>query len=93
VSGYAMVLGDCFACKRPFMFNPTHVPSVLIDPANGLPPDMGGDPGRARREPLCEACVTRANVARMDGGKAPINVHPEAYEPAREDELDWSDRP
>lgn len=81
MSGYSIVVGECFVCGRVFTFNPHHVPSVPIDPVTKLPPDMGGDPGRARREPICRDCVERANVERVERGDAPFVVHPDAYEP------------
>lgn len=39
----------CFMCKHPFWFDPDRVTSASIDPETGLPPDLGGDPRRARR--------------------------------------------
>lgn len=44
--GYALVLGNCIACKRMISFNPNAVPSLMV---NG------------RREPLCEGCANRWN--------------------------------
>lgn len=63
-------LGPCGACKNPFSFDPDTVPSVPVDPETGLPPDMGGDPARAIRMPICPACCRRANVERRKTGQA-----------------------
>lgn len=70
MSGVMFVRGLCFACKRPFDFDPDSVPSVPIDPVTGLPPDLGGDPERARREPICPSCARSANVRRRKAGQA-----------------------
>lgn len=66
--GPEVALGLCFTCKQPFAFDPVTVPSVPIDPVTGLPPDLGGDAGRARREPICPDCVQRVNVERQRRG-------------------------
>jgi hypothetical protein len=63
-------IAPCYACKQPFAFDPDRVTSVSIDPVTGLPPDLGGDPGRARREPLCPRCCRIANVERAARGLA-----------------------
>ena len=81
MSGYTIVVGNCFACKRVFGFNPLLVPSVLIDPVRGLPPDMGGDPERAKRQPVCRSCMERANERRVATGAEAVPIHPEAYDP------------
>lgn len=60
------VLGECFGCKGLFTFNADFVPSIPID---GV------------REPICRACVERANPERIANGLEPIRVHPDAYEP------------
>lgn len=87
MSGFVFVLGPCFVCGQPFTFNPTLVPSVPIDPVTKRPPDLGGDPERARREPVCASCVERANVLRERNGLAPFVVRPGAYEAMPEAEL------
>ena len=61
-------IAPCFMCKQPFAFDPDRVTSISIDPVTGLPPDLGGDPGRARREPLCPPCCIAANVERARRG-------------------------
>ena len=81
MTGYAIVIGKCFGCKRMFTFNGDHVPSLWIDPVTQLPPDMGGDPDRCKREPLCQDCVREGNEVRRRNGKEPIVVHPLAYQP------------
>jgi len=65
-----IALGPCWACHRLFEFHPDLVQSVPIDPVTGLPPDMGGDPARAQREPLCPACCAEANIERRARGLA-----------------------
>jgi len=63
-----IALGPCWACRRVFEYHPDLVQSVLIDPVTGLAPDMGGDPQRARREPLCPDCCKLANAERRRRG-------------------------
>jgi hypothetical protein len=57
-----------FMCKVPFHFDADRVTSVPIDPVTGLPPDLGGDPERARREPICPSCCRLANAERKTRG-------------------------
>ena len=78
---WMFVLGSCWFCKGPMTFNPEKVPSLPIDPVTGLTPDLGGDPGRATREPLCRVCVEKANVMREAAGLEAFAIHPDAYEP------------
>lgn len=73
------VYAPCFACKRPFLFHPDLVPSIPIDPTNGLPADMGGDPAKVEREPICRSCVQEANANRLAAGRELIVVAPGAY--------------
>ena len=61
-----IVYGECFACKAPLSFNPTHVPSLPVD---GV------------RQPICAGCIERANPRRIANGLQPVVIHPEAYEP------------
>lgn len=68
MTGYMAVFGPCFMCRVPFSFHPDLVTSVPIDPVNGLPPDLGGDPDRAQREPICPSCCRLANVERRQRG-------------------------
>jgi hypothetical protein len=70
MNGYIIVIGNCFACKRPFGFNADHVPSV-----------PGEISGTGTREPICRTCVERANPERIKNGLEPIAIHPLAYEP------------
>jgi len=64
-------LGPCLSCGVLFFFYPDTVPSVPIDPVTGLPPDLGGDPQRATRRPVCVSCRRRANPARIAAGLRP----------------------
>ena len=70
--GYALVTSNCFGCKKLFMYNPIHVPSITVD---------------GQREPVCLTCVERVNPMRKANGLEPIKLHPEAYEPVSEYEL------
>jgi hypothetical protein len=56
------------------------VPSVLIDPLTRLPPDLGGDPDRARYEPVCHRCIIQVNERRLEEGRDLIEVLPGAYD-------------
>lgn len=62
--GYMFAFGPCWACKQLFGFDPDAVPSIPIDPVTGRPPDLGGDPERAVRQPICPACIDEANRQR-----------------------------
>lgn len=64
-----LVTGHCVRCKAPFSFDPERVPSIPIDPENGLPPDLGGDPSRAVREPVCPSCCKAVNPERRRRGQ------------------------
>jgi hypothetical protein len=69
---YALCHSACFVCGQIFSYNPMRVPSVRID---GV------------RQPICRACVERANPRRIASGLAPIDPLPDAYEPCAEEEL------
>ena len=69
--GYYFILAPCVACRVPFSFNPEKVPSHRRTP---------GGP----REPICRACVTRANPLRKEKGLEEIQVLPGAYKFATE---------
>jgi hypothetical protein len=70
--GYAFVIGGCVTCGRLMTFNPLYVPSVRV---------------KGVREPVCRACVERANPERRRRGLPEIALHPQAYEPCDETEL------
>jgi hypothetical protein len=63
---WMMVIGPCILCGRIFEFNADRVPSAVV---NG------------KREPLCRACVERANPLRKEKGLPEIRILPGAYEP------------
>lgn len=71
---YVFVTAPCIACKVPFLFHPNRVPAAVV---NGI------------REPICQACVERANPQRIARGLKPIPILPGAYEPADESEIVW----
>lgn len=66
-----VAIAPCVGCARPFAFDPDTVPSVPIDPVTRLSPDLGGDPARAVRQPVCLACRLAANPARLAAGLQP----------------------
>lgn len=70
--GYISAMGPCYTCRDLFMFNPERVPSVVI---NGV------------REPVCEACMTKANAIRKAKGLPLLEILPGAYDAADESEL------
>lgn len=70
--GYAIVMGNCYACGQFMRFNPVRVPSIRV---SGV------------REPVCRACIERANPLREQNGLDPIAIHPDAYEACEESEL------
>lgn len=74
--GVAYMMSPCFACRRVFCYNPVRVPSL---PANVSP--------TGTREPICQACVDRANPERIARGLDPIVPHPDAYSPIDEQDL------
>jgi len=71
---FVSVLGTCIGCREPFSFHPNLVPSVRV---------------RGSREPICKACVDKANPERIKRGLAPIAILPGAYEAAAEAEVNW----
>ena len=81
--GQLFAFGPCWSCGRAFTFHPDLVPSLPIDPATNLPSDMGGDPDRVVRQPICQDCVDRANDKRRRDGRPLIVVIPGAYGPGR----------
>jgi hypothetical protein len=78
--GFVMAVGSCFACRRPFGFNPHRVPSVPIGADGSI--QAGGD-----RKPICRTCAVRVNEARRAGGLPVWDVSDEVYGPIEEAEL------
>jgi hypothetical protein len=68
---HIMAYGPCFCCGVPFWFDPDSVPSLFVDPVTGKAPDMGGNPERAVREPVCIPCRELANPVRITAGLEP----------------------
>jgi len=71
--GWALCHGYCIGCGALFAFNPVRVPSITV---NGS------------REPICNACVHRANPERIKNGLEPIVPASDAYEACDESELE-----
>jgi hypothetical protein len=71
--GYMLAMGPCLGCRKVFSFNPVRVPSCSVV--------------TGKREPICQACVDRLNLIRVENGLQPIVPLPRAYEPGAEDEL------
>ena len=70
--GFVLGMGVCFACRRPFTFNPHKVPVL---PYNG------------ERHPICAVCMDAANEKRAAMGLAPHPILPGAYDAMPEGEL------
>jgi len=65
---YMFVTGYCYGCKNIFSFNADFVPSIRIE---------------GEKEPICEECMKRTNVVRVEKGLSPHPIHPQAYEPQK----------
>ena len=70
--GYALCTSACIGCGSIFSYNPMRVPSIRI---------------KGNREPICRACVDRANPKRIANGLEPIVPADDAYEACDESEL------
>lgn len=65
--GFMSYHGVCPSCKRFFIANPDHVPSITI---------------KGEREAICRACFEKWNeMHRTSKGLEPEPLHPNAYEP------------
>lgn len=74
MTGYALAMGPCLACRQVFAFNPLRVPSSTA--VTGV------------REPICGTCYARLNAKRVGMGLPPFPPPlPGAYEPVEEGEL------
>jgi len=73
--GYAIVFGPCCACGHSFGYHPNFVPSIFV---------------HGKKEPVCEDCMRVANEKRKANGVPIVEIHPQAYEPCREEELRWN---
>lgn len=68
-----LATGACYVHDGVFSFNPDTVPSVLVDPATGLPGDHPNATPNLRREelvarPVCPDCVDAWNAQRVAKG-------------------------
>jgi len=72
--GYAMAASACFGCGKVFMYNPHRVPSFP-------------DPKTMQKEPVCKECMELVNRRRVEIGVKPHPIHPDAYEPIKEEDL------
>jgi len=66
--GFVTLMATCYTCGRPFTCSPTLVPSV--------PPHLTRT---GQKEPVCRACIERANPEREKNGLSPIEILPGAY--------------
>jgi hypothetical protein len=62
-------VAPCWGCREPFAFDPDTVPCIPIDPESGLPPDLGGNPQTAVKQPICPQCVREFNALRRAAGQ------------------------
>lgn len=68
-----MLICDCAACHKPITANPIYCPSIRV---NG------------EKQPICESCFEIWNeIHRVSLGLPPIALHPQAYEPADENQV------
>jgi hypothetical protein len=72
MAGYVSCIGTCFACKKPFSFNPNKVPSLRVE--------------GVKRE-ICRTCIEIANPKRIANGLEPVAILPGAYEACPEEEV------
>jgi hypothetical protein len=70
--GYAMVIGTCLVCDKPFSFNPHKVPSMRY---------------KGNREPVCKECMDELIKGEEEAGIVPKRYHPDAYSSIKEEEL------
>jgi hypothetical protein len=72
--GYALAMGDCLCCQKPFAFNPVKVPSFRY---------------KGSKEPICRDCMVVVNQKRVASGLEPFAIAADAYEACDEGELDY----
>jgi hypothetical protein len=80
MSGWVNVVAPCFACGRPFSFNPHRVPSIPIGPDGKV--SATGD-----RKPICSTCIVVVNERRKAAGLPEWPVYPDSYDAIPESEL------
>lgn len=54
----------CIGCRKPITFNPTRVPSIVVDDV---------------RLPICRKCAERANEARVKAGHETFQIYADSY--------------
>lgn len=72
--GYALCIGDCYACGKTFSFNPVRVPSFRDK--NNV------------RQPVCRSCMEQINRKRQKMSLEPFVIPEDAYDYCEESELD-----
>jgi hypothetical protein len=70
--GYAMALGGCLLCSRPFIYNPIKVPSFRV---------------KGVKQPVCSLCMAEVNLKRKLMKVEEFVIPPDAYEACDENEL------
>jgi hypothetical protein len=86
MNGVAIWISPCWLCGHSFMFDIDRVASILIDTVTRLAPDLGGDPSRAEREPVCPSCCKTANAERRKRGMTVFFDERDSLDPARQEE-------
>jgi hypothetical protein len=66
--GFATLMANCYVCGRPFGCSPTKVPSIPAHLSR-----------TGQREPVCQACIEKANPLRVAKGLPAIEILPGAY--------------
>ncbi len=71
---FVSVMAPCITCGTIISCNPKRVPSIRVD---------------GKREPVCRTCIERINPQRIEKGLEPFTIHPDAYSPEDENEVNW----
>lgn len=71
--GYAVMVANCWVCRKLFSFNPRRVPSIRDE--DGV------------FQPVCRECVEMANRIRVVKELKPFIIPDDAYSPCDECEI------
>lgn len=72
-NGYILVYGNCASCHIPIAYNPLYVPSIRVY-------------NRGEKKAICSDCFEKWN--KIHRPKDPLEIHPNAFKPLNEVELD-----